>query len=63
MGDTIDNCPKCDGEGFVANTERQEPWSQWSELPVQAALAVLLNIVKPIVCPLCGGTGGQITAL
>lgn len=52
-----DKCLKCDGCGRVANTDAEEPWTQWAELPVQSAAAVLMGIVKPIPCPECGGSG------
>ncbi len=58
MTDKTDNkCLKCGGCGQVADTEDQEPWSYWLELPLQSATAVLLGIVKPIDCPECSGTG------
>jgi len=47
------DCPKCGGCGQVANTDDQEPWTVWAELPVQSALAVVLGIVRPIPCPKC----------
>ena len=50
-----DKCRKCDGCGQVANTNRQEPWTAWTELPVRSA--ALAGLVRPIPCPECGGTG------
>lgn len=52
-------CQKCDGCGKVANTEDQEPWTVWMNLPLQSAGAVILGIVKPITCPYCKGTGKE----
>jgi len=49
------NCPKCEGCGQIADTDDQDPWTFWSELPPGSDLAVRLGIVKPIPCPLCGG--------
>lgn len=39
---------------MVANTERQEPWSEWESLPVESSLAVQMGVVAPIICPSCG---------
>lgn len=50
-------CRRCDGCGKVANTENQEPWSAWLELPLKSAHAVVLGLVRPVPCPSCGGTG------
>lgn len=54
-GDRI--CPKCMGEGKVADSTDQEPWSYWAKLPPGSDVAVKLGIVKPIDCPQCGGKG------
>lgn len=51
------DCPKCLGEGKVANSDDQEPWSMWTNLPLKSAAAVLVGLVKPIDCPRCNGTG------
>lgn len=50
-------CSKCEGCGKVADTDDQEPWSAWLELPVRSFGAVLLGLVKPITCPACDGDG------
>ena len=50
-------CTKCDGCGQVADTEEQEPWSDWLALPLGSSVAVLIGMVKPITCPACEGTG------
>lgn len=52
-------CSKCDGDKLVADTEDEEPWSQWTDLPVKSAGAVLAGIVKPKPCPRCSGTGRE----
>lgn len=52
-------CMKCDGCGKVANTDDQEPWSQWANLPLQSATAVVAGLVKPIECPECCGSGNR----
>lgn len=48
-------CKKCNGEGRVANSDEQEPWSCWENLPPGADIAVRMGIVKPIPCPDCKG--------
>jgi len=48
-------CPKCDGEGRVANTDDQEPWSVWASLPLQSALAVVMG-PPPFPCRDMRGT-------
>lgn len=50
-------CTKCAGCGRVANSERQEPWKYWEDLPLKSAAAVVLGVVRPIQCPECGGSG------
>ena len=50
-------CEKCDGCGKIASSEDQEPWTDWESLPPGSDLAVRMGLVKPIVCPKCGGTG------
>ncbi len=50
-------CAKCHGCGQVADTDDQEPWTAWTALPLQSAGAVVAGLVKPIDCPVCGGTG------
>lgn len=54
---TPNACPKCWGEGKVANSDEQEPWSTWADLPPGSDIAVRLGLVKPIPCPSCGGSG------
>lgn len=49
-------CTKCNGCGRVANTPDQEPWSVWENIPVKAAIAIIVGVVKPITCPRCNGT-------
>jgi len=50
-------CPKCDGCGRVANSDDQEPWTVWENLPLKSAAAVLIGLVRPIPCPVCHGSG------
>lgn len=50
-------CQYCDGCGRVADTEEQEPWSAWENLPVKSAIGVLIGLVQPMPCPQCNGTG------
>jgi RecJ-like exonuclease len=50
-------CPKCSGEGRIANSEDGEPWSQWEKLPPGSDIAVKIGLIKPIVCPNCDGKG------
>jgi hypothetical protein len=56
-GDGVSKCQKCDGCGQVADTEDQEPWTFWMDLPLKSAAAVLIGLVKPKICPKCSGTG------
>jgi len=50
-------CPRCRGCGKLANTEQQEPWIYWLELPIESQLAIALGVVKPEPCEECKGTG------
>jgi hypothetical protein len=52
-----EKCSKCMGCGQVADTEDEEPWTVWLELPLQSSLAVLAGIVRPKQCPVCKGSG------
>ncbi len=54
MGDD-ERCRKCDGCGQVADTEDEEPWTQWTSLPLEASAAVLMGLVRPKPCPACQG--------
>lgn len=49
------DCPRCEGCGFIADTEKGEPWKHWMNLPPGSDLSVRLGLVKPILCPECGG--------
>jgi hypothetical protein len=53
----MQKCAKCEGCGKVADTEDQEPWTVWMNLPLRSSLAVLLGLVRPIPCAHCGGEG------
>lgn len=48
-------CARCDGCGQVANSDDQEPWTAWLDLPLKSSLAVLAGFVRPIPCPVCHG--------
>jgi hypothetical protein len=50
-------CERCAGCGKIADSEDGEPWTSWTSLPLNASLAVVMGIVKPIDCPKCGGKG------
>jgi hypothetical protein len=50
-------CDRCDGCGRIANSEDQEPWTDWTNLPAHSQLAIRIGLVVPITCPDCGGTG------
>ncbi len=52
-----EKCDKCDGCGYVADTENQEPWTEWLKLPLGSSIAVIMGIVQKIECPRCGGDG------
>ena len=59
MKETTDDrtCSYCAGCGRVATSEAHEPWSAWEELPPGSDLAVRTGLVRPVQCPVCGGTG------
>lgn len=48
-------CAKCEGCGQVADTEDEEPWSRWMELPLKNSVVVVMGLVKPKPCPECSG--------
>lgn len=50
-------CPRCQGCGQVANSEQEEPWSEWESLPPGSDAAVRMGIVRPKPCPECDGAG------
>jgi DnaJ-class molecular chaperone len=50
-------CDECNGCGFLADSEDQEPWSFWQQVPLQSAAVVLTGVVKPKVCDKCKGMG------
>jgi hypothetical protein len=52
-----DACEKCEGWKQVADTEEQESWKHWMELPPLSRMAVAMGLVKPIECPVCHGQG------
>jgi hypothetical protein len=52
-----DACQQCLGWKRIANSDDQESWKYWAELPTQSAIAVQVGMVKPVECPRCHGTG------
>ncbi len=52
---TTETCGKCGGCGQVADTEDEEPWTFWLNLPLQSAIAVLIGMVRPKPCQVCQG--------
>ena len=52
---TTDVCDKCEGCGQVADTEEQEPWTAWLDIPLGSSMAVVMGLVRPIPCPKCKG--------
>jgi DnaJ-class molecular chaperone len=50
-------CTRCDGCGQLADTKDEEPWTAWTSLPLHSAAGVLSGLVKPKLCPACGGKG------
>lgn len=52
-------CPRCWGDGRIASGEEGAPWPTWLDLPLKSATAVIAGIVKPIPCPICGGSGSK----
>ena len=59
--DMSDECTQCRGCGKVANSDKQEAWTYWTELPPGSDLAVRTGLIKPITCPRCGGSGNKPT--
>lgn len=54
-----DACQRCLGWKRVANSDDGESWKYWAELRPPENLAVTLGVVRPVVCPRCGGTGRE----
>lgn len=55
--DNPDACYRCLGCGQLANSDDQEPWSAWADLPPGSDVAVRLGLVQPVDCYECKGTG------
>jgi len=53
------DCERCNGCGYIANSDDAEPWTYWAKLPLQSAIAVQMGLVKPVECPECKGTGNK----
>lgn len=58
-----DPCPRCEGCGKLANSDDQEPWTFWENLPVKSAAAVIMGLVKPVPCYACQGSGNATATL
>jgi hypothetical protein len=54
-----DACPVCLGWKRVDDGDDPCSWKYWAELPEQSAIAVRMGLVRPVVCPRCGGTGQE----
>ena len=57
MAETANACRRCDGCGWLANTEDQEPWTAWEQLPSGSDMAVRMGLVQPVACHECNGEG------
>ena len=53
-GPAVDEkCKRCNGCGQIASTEDGEPWTEWTSLPVNSAIALVMGLVYPLPCPEC----------
>lgn len=50
-------CERCDGCGKIASSEEGEPWTAWTSMPVNSAIALVMGLVYPVDCPKCHGSG------
>jgi|GEM_PF-2924987 len=50
-------CGACAGCGLVADDEDHTPWLYWAELEPPANIAVVMGLVKPMLCDGCKGAG------
>ena len=50
-------CLRCDGCGQIADDDDGTPWRVWLKLPLESSQAVLMGLVKPLLCPACKGKG------
>lgn len=55
-----EKCHRCDGCGLIASSERGEPWTAWTSLPLHSSAAVLMGVVRPIPCPACAPRPGDL---
>ena len=56
----MNECPRCDGCGQLADTEIHEPWTAWTpwlSLPMSRSMELMMGMVSPVDCPVCGGSG------
>jgi hypothetical protein len=56
--DGKDACKQCLGWKRVDNGQGAS-WKEWLDLPTPSRIAVDAGIIKPVVCPRCGGTGKE----
>lgn len=58
---TDSKCLKCDGCGKVADSADEEPWTDWTNLPLHSSAAILniLGLLKSKPCPSCNGLGSR----
>jgi hypothetical protein len=54
-----DACRRCLGWKRIADSQEGESWKYWAELTPPENIAVTLGVVRPVVCPRCGGTGKE----
>lgn len=52
-------CERCLGWKHIDDGDEGISWKYWIELPAQSRIAVTLGLVRPVVCPRCGGTGAE----
>lgn len=50
-------CWRCLGDGKLATDDAQSPWRYVAKIPLESAAAVLLGLVRPVDCYVCGGSG------
>lgn len=62
LGPGEQKCPKCAGCGRIASDNIGMPWSSWEAQHLDQSGPVLRGVVKPIGCPICGGSGRTVVA-
>ena len=56
-------CKNCLGCGKITDDGDGTPWKHWLELSIESSLAALSGLVKPLDCPVCNGTGRELTEI